>query len=93
MLDAVIRSRSCVRAFLPDPVPRHLLIEILETARAAPSNFNSQRVFAQLPASKQMAPPRGGVTGPTMVRGIGWGNDPTRIQAPIPARDDWGKLQ
>jgi nitroreductase len=42
MLDAVIRSRSCVRAFLPDPVPRHLLIEILETARAAPSNFNSQ---------------------------------------------------
>jgi hypothetical protein len=22
MLDAVIRSRSCVRAFLPDPVPR-----------------------------------------------------------------------
>jgi nitroreductase len=42
MLDAVIRSRSCVRAFLPDPVPRHQLIEILETARAAPSNFNSQ---------------------------------------------------
>jgi nitroreductase len=42
MLDVVIRSRSCVVAFLPDPVPRHLLIEILETARAAPSNFNSQ---------------------------------------------------
>jgi nitroreductase len=42
MLDAVIRSRSCVRAFRPDPVPRAQLIEILETARAAPSNFNSQ---------------------------------------------------
>src|SRR4029077_20028564 len=42
ILDAVIRSRSCVRAFRPDPVPRPQLIEILETARAAPSNFNSQ---------------------------------------------------
>ena len=42
MLDVVIRSRSCVRALRPDPVPRPQLIEILETARAAPSNFNSQ---------------------------------------------------
>src|SRR5262245_30879586 len=41
-LDIVIRSRKSVRAFRPDPVPRHLLTEILETARAAPSNFNSQ---------------------------------------------------
>ena len=42
MLDGLIRSRSCVRSFRPDPVPRPQLIEILETARAAPSNFNSQ---------------------------------------------------
>jgi nitroreductase len=42
ILDVVIRSRSCVRAFRPDPVPRPQLIEILEIARAAPSNFNSQ---------------------------------------------------
>jgi nitroreductase len=42
MLDAVIRSRKSVRAFRPEPVPRHQLMEILETARAAPSNFNSQ---------------------------------------------------
>jgi nitroreductase len=42
MLDAVIRSRKSVRAFRPEPVPRHLLVEVLETARAAPSNFNSQ---------------------------------------------------
>jgi len=42
MLDVVIRSRKSVRAFRPDPVPRHQLMEILETARAAPSNFNSQ---------------------------------------------------
>jgi nitroreductase len=42
MLDAAIRSRKAVRAFRPDPVPRHLLTEILEAARAAPSNYNSQ---------------------------------------------------
>jgi nitroreductase len=42
ILDIVIRSRRSVRAFRPDPVPRHLLVEVLETARAAPSNFNSQ---------------------------------------------------
>ena len=41
-LDAVIRSRKSVRAFRPDPVARYLLMEILETARATPSNFNSQ---------------------------------------------------
>jgi nitroreductase len=42
ILDRVARSRTTVRAFRPDPVPRHRLVEILETARAAPSNFNSQ---------------------------------------------------
>jgi len=42
MLDVVIRSRKSVRAFRPDPVPRGQLVEILEIARAAPSNFNSQ---------------------------------------------------
>jgi len=42
ILDHVVRSRTTVRAFRPDPVPRYQLMEILETARAAPSNFNSQ---------------------------------------------------
>jgi nitroreductase len=42
MLDVVMRSRKSVRAFRPDPVPRSQLVEILEMARAAPSNFNSQ---------------------------------------------------
>jgi len=41
-LDAFVRSRRSVRAFLPDPVPKDQLIEILEIASAAPSNFNSQ---------------------------------------------------
>jgi nitroreductase len=41
-LDSAIRSRKAVRAFRPDPVPRHLLTEMLEAARAAPSNYNSQ---------------------------------------------------
>jgi nitroreductase len=42
ILDSVIRSRKSIRAFRPDPVPKNLLMEILETAGAAPSNFNSQ---------------------------------------------------
>lgn len=42
ILDVAIRSRRSVRAFRPDPVPKRLLMEIIETARAAPSNFNSQ---------------------------------------------------
>jgi nitroreductase len=40
--DAVIRARRSVRAFRPDPVPKSLLTEILDIARAAPSNLNSQ---------------------------------------------------
>jgi nitroreductase len=42
VLDSVIRSRRSVRAFKSDPVPKRLLMEVIETARAAPSNFNSQ---------------------------------------------------
>ena len=42
ILDCVIRSRKSVRAFKSDPVPKSLLIEIVDAARAAPSNFNSQ---------------------------------------------------
>jgi len=42
MLDTVVRARRAVRAFRPKPVPKHQLVEILQTARAAPSNFNSQ---------------------------------------------------
>jgi nitroreductase len=42
ILDDAIRSRMSARAFRPDPVPKSVLVEILETARAAPSNFNSQ---------------------------------------------------
>jgi len=54
-LDAAIRSRKATRAFKPDPVPRHLLTEILEAARAAPSNYNSQpwRVYVLTGAAKR----------------------------------------
>lgn len=41
-LDAVMRARTSVRAFRPDPVPRAHLVEILELARTAPSTFNTQ---------------------------------------------------
>jgi nitroreductase len=55
ILDAVIRSRRSVRAFRPDPIPKRLLMEIIETARAAPSNFNSQpwRVYLLAGKAKQ----------------------------------------
>lgn len=42
IIDGVIRSRRTVRAFRPDPVPRSVLVEILEVARMAPSTFNTQ---------------------------------------------------
>ena len=42
LLDSIIRSRKSVRAYKPYPVPKRLLMEIIEVARAAPSNFNSQ---------------------------------------------------
>ena len=42
ILDCVIRSRNSVRAFKSDPVPKSLLMEVVDAARAAPSNFNSQ---------------------------------------------------
>jgi nitroreductase len=42
ILDAVIRSRKAIRAFRSDPVPKRLLMEVVEAARAAPSNYNSQ---------------------------------------------------
>jgi nitroreductase len=41
-VDTLIRSRRTVRAFRPDPVSRGQLVEILETARTAPSTFNTQ---------------------------------------------------
>jgi nitroreductase len=55
LLDAVVRARKSVRAFRPDPVPKSLLTEILDIARAAPSNFNSQpwRVYLLAGAAKQ----------------------------------------
>ena len=33
ILDAVIRSRKAIRAFKSEPVPKHLLTEILDAAR------------------------------------------------------------
>jgi nitroreductase len=55
ILDVAIRSRRSVRAFRSDPVPKHLLMEVIETARAAPSNFNSQpwRVYLLAGKAKQ----------------------------------------
>ncbi len=41
-LDQTIRERRSVRGFLPKPVPRDLLEDVLELAQHAPSNCNVQ---------------------------------------------------
>jgi nitroreductase len=41
-VDAAITSRHSVRAFLPTPVPRHTIEEILAVASRAPSGVNTQ---------------------------------------------------
>lgn len=41
-LDQTIRERRSVRGFLPKPVPRDVLEEVLELAQHAPSNCNVQ---------------------------------------------------
>jgi nitroreductase len=42
IVDAVIRSRKAVRVFLPDTVSRGAIVDILDVARSAPSNSNTQ---------------------------------------------------
>lgn len=41
-VDAAIESRFCARAFLPKPVPRGMLEDILRVASRAPSGTNTQ---------------------------------------------------
>ena len=41
-LDGTIRERRSVRGFLPKPVPRDVLEEVLTLAQHAPSNCNVQ---------------------------------------------------
>ena len=55
IIDSVICSRTTVRAFRPDPVPRSQVAEILGVARMAPSNFNTQpwRVHVLVGAAKR----------------------------------------
>jgi nitroreductase len=42
LVDAAITSRRSVRRFLPDPVPREVVEEILDVAARAPSGTNMQ---------------------------------------------------
>ncbi len=42
IVDAAITSRKSIRAFLPDPVPRQSVVEILRVATRAPSGTNTQ---------------------------------------------------
>lgn len=41
-VDAAIRTRRSIRAFLPDPVPREEIEQILQVAARAPSGTNTQ---------------------------------------------------
>lgn len=52
LVDAVIRSRRSVRAFLPTPVPRAVVAELLDVARSAPSNSNTQPWFVHVLAGE-----------------------------------------
>lgn len=54
-VDAAITSRFSARAFLPKPVPRHVVEGILEVARRAPSGTNTQpwKVYVLQGASLQ----------------------------------------
>ncbi len=53
-VDAAITSRHSVRAFLPTPVPRHTLEDILAVASRAPSGTNTQpwKVYVLTGAAK-----------------------------------------
>lgn len=42
IVDGVIRGRRSVRAFLPTPVPKETILEILDVAARAPSGTNTQ---------------------------------------------------
>jgi nitroreductase len=42
VVDAAITSRRSVRAFLPTPVPKHVIEDILHVASRAPSGTNTQ---------------------------------------------------
>jgi nitroreductase len=55
IVDSVIRSRRAVRVFRPDPISKEDVIEILDVARTAPSNSNTQpwRVYVLGGRSKQ----------------------------------------
>jgi nitroreductase len=54
VVDAAITSRRSVRAFLPEPVPRRVIEEILRVASRAPSGTNTQpwKVYVLTGASK-----------------------------------------
>jgi nitroreductase len=54
VVDAAITSRRSVRAFLPEPVPRRVIEDILRVASRAPSGTNTQpwKVYVLTGASK-----------------------------------------
>jgi nitroreductase len=55
IIDSVIRSRRAVRVFRPDAISKEDVVEILDVARTAPSNSNTQpwRVYVLGGPSKQ----------------------------------------
>jgi len=54
-VDAAITSRRSIRAFLPTPVPRQAIADILQVAARAPSGTNTQpwRVYVLTGAAKE----------------------------------------
>jgi nitroreductase len=54
-VDDAIRSRRSIRRFLPDPVPRETVEQILEVARWAPSGTNTQPWKVRVLAGEPLA--------------------------------------
>jgi nitroreductase len=49
-----VRARRSIRAFLPKPVPREVIEEVLTTAQFAPSNCNAQPWVVHVVSGKMM---------------------------------------
>lgn len=65
-LDKTIRERRSVRGFLPKPVPREVLEEVLSLAQHAPSNCNVQPWRVYIASGKKTQELRSALVGAAM---------------------------
>lgn len=87
-VDGVLRSRRSVRAYTAQPVPRELVLEVLQAASTAPSNSNTQpwRVYA-------VAGERKKALGEALVAAFQEGSLPPSAHFPEPLPQEFGRRQ